>query len=65
MFLTKVLVGTYTEGDFSYIRPPPKQTTIPESHDVFDSCVDNTINPTIFVVFDNNRFYPEYFISYL
>ena len=64
MFLAKVRVGTYTKGHFSYVRLPSKQPTNPESDDVFDSCVDDTIKPTIFVVFDNNRFYPEYVISF-
>ena len=63
MFLTKVLVGSYTEGHSSYRRPPPKQPSDPAS-DLYDSCVDNTSNPTIFVVFDTDQFYPEYIIQY-
>lgn len=63
MFLTKVLVGSYTEGHSSYRRPPPKQPLDPAS-DLYDSCVDNKSNPTIFVVFDTDQFYPEYIIQY-
>ena len=63
MFVTKVLVGSYTEGHSSYRRPPPKQPSDPAS-DLYDSCVDNTSNPTIFVVFDTDQFYPEYIIQY-
>ena len=63
MFLTKVLIGSYTEGHSSYRRPPPKQPSDPAS-DLYDSCVDNTSNPTIFVVFDTDQFYPEYIIQY-
>ena len=63
MFLTKVLVGSYTKGHSSYRRPPPKQPSDPAS-DLYDSCVDNTSNPTIFVVFDTDQFYPEYIIQY-
>ncbi|KAL9956767.1 hypothetical protein ACROYT_G038300 [Oculina patagonica] len=62
-FLAKVLVGSYTVGHPSYRRPPPKQPLNPES-DLHDSCVDNNSNPTIFVVFDVNHFYPEYIIKY-
>ncbi|XP_078378802.1 uncharacterized protein LOC144661949 isoform X2 [Oculina patagonica] len=63
IFLAKVLVGSYTKGRSSYRRPPQKQPSNPES-DRYDSCVDHNVNPTIFVVFDNNRFYPEYVIKY-
>ena len=63
IFLTKVLVGSYTEGHSSYRRPPPKQPSDPAS-DLYDSCVDNTSNPTIFVVFDTDQFYPDYIIQY-
>ncbi|XP_020618038.1 cell wall protein RBR3-like [Orbicella faveolata] len=54
MFLAKVLVGYYTKGHPSYQSPPPK----------YDSCVDDKSNPTIFVVFDTDQFYPEYVIKY-
>ena len=63
MFLARVLVGSYTEGDSSYRRPPPKQPSNPAS-DLYDSCVDDKSNPTIFVVFDTDQFYPEYVIKY-
>ena len=63
IFLTKVLVGSYTQGHSSYRRPPPKQQSDPAS-DLYDSCVDNKSNPTIFVVFDTDQFYPEYIIQY-
>ena len=63
MFLATVLVGSYTEGNSSYRRPPPKQPSNPAS-DLYDSCVDNKLNPTIFVVFDTDQFYPEYIIKY-
>lgn len=63
IFLVKVLVGTYTKGDSSYRRPPPKQPSNPSS-DLYDSCVDDEYNPTIFVVFDTDQFYPEYIIEY-
>jgi len=63
MFLAKVLVGSYTTGHSSYRRPPPKKPADPAS-DLYDSCVDNQSNPSIFVVFDTDQFYPEYVIEY-
>ena len=63
MFVAKVLVGSYTVGQSSYRRPPPKDPSNPTS-DLYDSCVDNTSSPTIFVLFDTDQFYPEYIIEY-
>lgn len=63
MFVAKVLVGLYTTGDSSYRRPPQKDPTNPAS-DLYDSCVDDRLFPTIFVVFDTDQFYPEYIIKY-
>ena len=63
MFVAKVLVGSYTEGHSSYRRPPQKNPSNPAS-DLYDSCVDDKSNPTIFVVFDTDQFYPEYIIKY-
>ena len=63
MFLAKVLVGSYTTGHSSYRRPPSKNPSDPAS-DLYDSCVNNQANPTIFVVFDTDQFYPEYIIQY-
>ena len=63
MFLADVLVGSYTKGKSSFRRPPPLQSWNPES-DLFDSCVDDEVHPTIFVVFDTDQFYPAYIIKY-
>ena len=63
MFLTKVLVGSYTVGCSSYRRPPPKQP-LNLASDLYDSCVNNKSKPTIFVVFDTDQLYPEYIIQY-
>ena len=63
MFVAKVLVGSYTKGHSSYRRPPQKDPSNPAS-DLYDSCVDDKSNPTIFVVFDTDQFYPEYVIKY-
>lgn len=63
MFSALVLVGSYTTGHSSYRRPPSKKPSDPAS-DLYDSCVDNQSNPTIFVVFDTDQFYPEHLIEY-
>lgn len=61
MFQAKVLVGSYTKGSGDMTCPP----NIPgEGHRRYDSCVDNTTSPSIFVVFDRNQCYPEYLIAY-
>ena len=63
MFVAKVLVGSYTVGQSSYRRPPQKDPRNPTS-DLYDSCVDDTSSPSIFVLFDTDQFYPAYIIEY-
>ncbi|KAG9330437.1 hypothetical protein JZ751_025342, partial [Albula glossodonta] len=61
MFVCRVLVGSYTKGNSSYLRPPSK-----DGGDVlfYDSCVDDIHNPSIFVVFEKHQVYPEYLLHY-
>uniref|UniRef100_A0A8C7XW56 Si:ch73-252i11.1 n=1 Tax=Oryzias sinensis TaxID=183150 RepID=A0A8C7XW56_9TELE len=61
MFISRVLIGSYTTGSSEYCRPPSK-----DGGDVnfYDSCVNNVQNPSIFVVFDKPQIYPEYLIQY-
>lgn len=54
MFVVRVLTGRYTQGE-NTMRTPP---------DNFDSVVDNTQNPTMFVVFHDCQAYPEYLITF-
>lgn len=61
MFMVTVLVGHYTKGDKSYRRPPNKPGS---DHELYDSCVNDMTNPSIFIVFDKNQYYPEYLIQY-
>jgi poly [ADP-ribose] polymerase 7/11/12/13 len=63
MFVAKILPGEYVCGKSSYRRPPRKDES-DLSSDLYDSCVDNVWNPTIFVIFDNNQIYPEFLIRY-
>lgn len=60
MFVALVLVGEYTRGSSSYVRPPPKA----KSKTLYDSCVDNESDPSIYVVFEKQQIYPEYLINY-
>lgn len=60
MFVALVLVGEYTKGSSSYVRPPPKGS----STTLYDSCVNNESNPSIYVVFEKHQIYPEYLIDY-
>ncbi|XP_009693167.1 PREDICTED: poly [ADP-ribose] polymerase 12, partial [Cariama cristata] len=59
MFLARVLVGEFTLGSSSYVRPPLK-----DSQNFYDSCVNSSSNPSIFVIFEKQQIYPEYLIEY-
>ena len=62
MFLADVLVGRYTLGSSLLNSPPPSSLKNP--HKFYDSVVDNTVNPTLFVIFEPDQCYPRYLISY-
>ncbi|KFW92728.1 Poly [ADP-ribose] polymerase 12, partial [Phalacrocorax carbo] len=59
MFLARVLVGEFTLGSSSYVRPPLK-----DNQNFYDSCVNSSSNPSIFVIFEKQQIYPEYLIEY-
>uniref|UniRef100_A0A674B2E7 Protein mono-ADP-ribosyltransferase PARP12-like n=1 Tax=Salmo trutta TaxID=8032 RepID=A0A674B2E7_SALTR len=61
MFACRVLVGDYTRGNSDLCRPPPKGEGSPT---LYDSCVDNVLNPSIYVVFEKHQVYPEFLIKY-
>jgi len=61
--MLQVIVGDYTLGQRGYVRPPPKDLGDPTG-DLFDSCVDNIEDPSIFVTFERWQSYPEYLIEY-
>ncbi|XP_028818854.1 protein mono-ADP-ribosyltransferase TIPARP [Denticeps clupeoides] len=63
MFLAKVLTGKFTVGNPSMRRPPPLSPRDPSS-DLFDSCVDNWMDPQIFVIFNDDQSYPYFIIQY-
>ncbi|XP_068442338.1 protein mono-ADP-ribosyltransferase TIPARP-like [Clinocottus analis] len=62
MFLAKVLVGQATLGSSTYRRPPPLRGS--NRFLLYDACVDDVENPTMFVVFDSCQCYPYYLIKY-
>lgn len=63
MFLAKVLTGRFTGGNPSMRRPPPINPRDPSS-DLFDSCVDNWVDPQIYVIFNDDQSYPYFIIHY-
>ena len=62
MYIARVLVGQYCTGNTSMKAPPPKDPSRPEI--LYESVVDNTGNPSIFVVFSDPQCYPEYLIKF-
>ncbi|XP_076862536.1 protein mono-ADP-ribosyltransferase PARP12-like [Brachyhypopomus gauderio] len=60
MFACRVLVGQYTKGDSQYRRPPARDA----AGTLYDCCVNDIRDPTIYVVFDRAQVYPEFLITY-
>lgn len=61
MFVARVLVGDYVKGNADYVRPPKKHA---DKLWFYDSCVDDELNPSVFVVFEKHQIYPEYIVEY-
>ena len=61
MYLARVLAGEYTTGRHGMITPPAKGSDVT---DTYDTVVDNTGSPSIFVVFYDNQCYPDYLITF-
>ncbi|XP_022366000.1 zinc finger CCCH-type antiviral protein 1 [Enhydra lutris kenyoni] len=55
MFVARVLVGDFTQGEMGSVSPPPPP---------YDSYVDIRLNPSVFVIFEKDQIYPEYVIEY-
>ena len=62
IYLARVLIGEFTVGNSSMLVPPPKYPQDPTI--LFDSVVDDTLNPEIFVIFHDAQAYPEYLIVF-
>lgn len=54
MFVARVLVGNFIEGNVSYMSPPQP----------YNSFVDTRLNPSVFVIFEKDQIYPQYVIEY-
>ena len=63
MFLAQVLTGDYCFGETAMKTPPdkPNSGTPPRK---YDSTVNDTAKPTIFVVFKDSSVYPKYLITF-
>ena len=62
MYLARALVGKYCKGKQNMRKPPP---ITPEQPGIlFDSMVDNMLDPSIFVVYYDIQSYPEYLITF-
>ncbi|XP_077000549.1 zinc finger CCCH-type antiviral protein 1 isoform X2 [Tamandua tetradactyla] len=61
MFVARVLVGDFIEGNVRYIRPPLR---LNQQLTQYDSCVDSMWNPSVFVIFQKDQIYPAYVIEY-
>jgi hypothetical protein len=62
MYYARVLVGDYTQGKSDMPVPPNKNTAGP--HETYDSVVNDTANPTIYVMFQDYEYYTEYLITF-
>lgn len=62
MFLGRVETGTFSVGRKGIYAPPPVDPSDPGV--LYHSVVDNKDNPSIFVVFNTDRAYPEYCITF-
>ncbi|NXL48213.1 PAR12 polymerase, partial [Podilymbus podiceps] len=61
MFVAQVLVGDFVQGNPEYLRPPPRASN---SNRLYDSCVDDPTDPSIFVIFEKHQIYPAYILEY-
>ncbi|NXV86975.1 PAR12 polymerase, partial [Calonectris borealis] len=61
MFVAHVLVGDFVQGKPEYRRPPPRASN---SNRLYDSCVDDPTDPSIFVIFEKHQIYPAYILEY-
>ncbi|XP_064276896.1 protein mono-ADP-ribosyltransferase PARP12-like [Passer domesticus] len=61
MFVAQVLAGDFVRGNPEYCRPPPRDKN---SNRLYDSCVDDPTDPSIFVIFEKQQIYPAYILEY-
>jgi isocitrate dehydrogenase kinase/phosphatase len=63
MYVAKVLVGKSVKGD-KQMRVLPKRNDPRNPELFYDSAVNDTENPSIFLTFDDHQCYPEYLITF-
>ena len=62
MYVAKVLVGEYTTGASGMKAPPSKND--PNNPGLrYDSVVNSVNNPTMYIIFQDNQYYPEYLLT--
>ncbi|XP_021354328.1 poly [ADP-ribose] polymerase 14-like isoform X2 [Mizuhopecten yessoensis] len=59
MYRCRVLAGDFTQGRGGIRVPPAKK-----GHILYDSVVDDTNNPNMFIIFNDTQAYPEYLITF-
>lgn len=62
MYLCNVLTGEYTRGQSGMRVPPTKAGQ--QAHILYDSVVDNTGGPGMFIIFNDTQAYPAYLITF-
>ncbi|XP_067844267.1 uncharacterized protein [Heptranchias perlo] len=62
IYQARVLTGVYCQGQSGMVVPPLKNTS--NRTDCYDSVVDNTSNPSMFIIFNDIQAYPEYLITF-
>ena len=63
MYVVKVLVGEFTKGAKG-MKVPPSRNDPNNPNLLFDSVVDDTSNPKIFVIFQDSQCYPQHLITF-
>jgi len=56
-----VLTGHYCVGRPGLVEPPVRDKN---TMSLYDSVVDDDINPSVFVVFQDHQVYPEYLVTF-
>ena len=64
IYLARVLTGEFTIGNSSMIVPPAKNPSV-NPNVLFDSLVDSSLNPTMYIIFQDAQAYPEYLITFV
>jgi poly [ADP-ribose] polymerase 10/14/15 len=61
IFQCRVLTGRFVKGQPSFVEPPIRDQ---KNLILYDSVVDITKKPSIFVIFHDAQAYPEYLVSF-